>query len=149
MEGQKCVCVTPDLDVIEEVLDAPPFGQVIIGTEAHTLPATLGKPKGHPVYRFDRGLSAAELRGLQPEINKAMGVPEGGPASEEEEEEEEEVDPNPVRQPAKRATVKKKPAELSGGEGRLPPAPVGKGVWLLAEGPDIGKEVDIVTGVMV
>ena len=149
VEGQKCVCVTPDLEIIEEVLDVPPFRQVIIGTEAHTLPATLGKPKGHPVYRFDRGLTATELRGLRPEIDKAMEVPDGAPAEEEEEEEEEEVDPKPIKKPAVRASVKKKPADFSGGEGRWPPAPIGKGVWLLAEGPDIGKEVDLVTGVMV
>ena len=57
--------------------------------------------------------------------------------------------PTPVRKPARRTPVKKKPDELFGGEGRWPPAPAGEGVWLLAEGPDIGKEVDLVTGVMV
>ena len=148
--GQKCICVTPDLEVIEEVLDAPPRRQVIMGTEAHTLPATLGKPKGHPVYRFDRGLSAAELRGAQPEIDKAMGVPEAEEESEEEEEEEEEdeVEPRPARKPA-RAPAKKKPAGHTGGEGKWPAKPDGEGAWLLAEGPDIGKEVDLVAGVMV
>ena len=84
LDGQKCVCVTPDLDIVEEVLDVPPFRLVFMGTEAHTLPAMLGKPKGHPVYRFDRGLSAAELRGLQADIDEAMGVPEEGAGSEDE-----------------------------------------------------------------
>ena len=150
LEGQKCVCVTPDHDVVEEVLDVPPFRQVFMGSEAHTLPAMLGKPKGHPVYRFDRGISAAELRGLQPEIDKAMGVSvDEAEDEDEEEEEEEEVDTPPARKPARRAPVKKRPDECFGGEGRWPPMPAGKGVWLLAEGPDIGKEVDLVTGVMV
>ena len=149
LDGQKCVCVTPDLDIVEEVLDVPPFRQVFMGTEAHTLPAMLGKPKGHPVYRFDRGLSAAELRGLQPDIDEAMGAPEEGAGSEDEEEEEEEVDPPPVPRPARKIPVKTKADERFSGGGRWPPAPAGKGVWLLAEGPDIGKEVDLVAGVMV
>ena len=149
LDGQKCVCVTPDLDIVEKVLDVPPFRQVFMGTEAHTLPAMLGRPKGHPVYRFDRGLSAAELRGLQPDIDEAMGVPEEGAASEDEEEEEEEVDPPPVPRPARKIPVKTKADERFSGGGRWPPSPAGKGVWLLAEGPDIGKEVDLVAGVMV
>jgi len=115
-----------------------------MGTESHTLPAMLGKPKGHPVYRFDRGLSAAELRGLQPDIDEAMGAPEEGAGSEDEEEEEEEVDPPPVPRPARKIPVKTKADERFSGGDRWPPAPAGKGVWLLAEGPDIGKEVDLV-----
>ena len=49
VEGQTCVVLTPDGEILRETLDSPPFRQVVHGTWAHNLPVPLGKKQGHPV----------------------------------------------------------------------------------------------------
>ena len=65
VEGQTCVGLTPDGEVLRETLGSPPFRQVIHGTSAHNLPVPLGKKQGHPVYRFERAVSDARARSLE------------------------------------------------------------------------------------
>ena len=42
VEGQTCVVLTPDGEVLRETLDSPPFRQVVHGSSAHNLPIPLG-----------------------------------------------------------------------------------------------------------
>ena len=58
------------------LLTCPPFRQVHLGSEAHVLPALLGKKPGQPVYRFERGVPDAKVRSkieaesLRPGVSK-------------------------------------------------------------------------------
>jgi len=62
VEGNTWVILTPDGDLYEEELCAPPLLNMIVGDAERTLPPVLGAAAGQPVYRFLRRRNPAELR---------------------------------------------------------------------------------------
>ena len=77
VDGDRWMCLTPDLDIVCETLAVPPLRGIKYG-DGTRLPYGLGAGHGKPVYRFDRGdvPAGARLAELVAEATAAIpGLP--------------------------------------------------------------------------
>ena len=160
VEGQTCVMLTSDGDVLRETLDSFPFRQDVHGTSAHNLPVPLGKNQGHPAYLFERAVSDAKARSLEGKVEleaKKTGATKfdiGGDA------------PSKSEAPSSPATPKNRITGTSAPRSKTPPSakapvagafdrvgphadPAGESAWLVARDSDLGAEIDLEVGCMV
>ena len=82
IHGYEAIALTPDGEVIREKFDVPPIRQVVFWSEVHVPPPPFGKPRGHPVYRFERAVSASKVKGLSAEIDEMAGQQKEKPPDE-------------------------------------------------------------------